>query len=221
MDRIYPAPIQDLVERHTGSRPSQGAPGRSGEPCYVPAGVSNRHIHLCKADLDILFGPNYELHPMKALYQKTDFAAKETLVVAGPKGAIDRVRILGPLRAHTQVELLVSDGYSLGVTPPVRDSGSREPSPQLTLIGPAGSVTVRSGVLAAWRHLHLGAGDAARLGVREGDMVQVRAAGSRGLTLDHVKIRVGSFIPEFHLDVDEANAALIRTGDMLEVIKPV
>ena len=213
----YPTQIQELVERHIASESASGA----GNPFLVPAGVSNRHIHLCRKDLDTLFGPGYELQPMKALYQKNDFAAKETLVVAGPKGAISKVRILGPLRTYTQLEVLISDGYTLGIKPPIRDSGSREPSPTLTLIGPAGSVTLNAGVLAAWRHLHLGASDAARIGVRDGEMIQIRVPGERGLILDHVKVRVGAFIPEFHIDVDEANAALVKTGDKLEVIKPV
>ncbi len=219
--REYPAQIRDLVERHISSGMCEGHTDSESAPFLVPAGVSNRHIHLCREDLDTLFGKGYELQPMKTLYQKSDFAAKETLVIAGPKGAISKVRILGPLRAYTQVEILVSDGFTLGITPPIRDSGSREASPALTLIGPAGSVTVNAGVLAAWRHLHLGASDAARLGVKNGDMVQIRVAGNRGLTLDHVKIRVGNFIPEFHIDVDEANAALIKTGDQLEVIRPM
>lgn len=215
----YPTEIQDLVERHILSGLS-GTPGKAAGPYLVPAGVSNRHIHLCREDLDTLFGKGYELQPMKSLYQKNDFAAKETLVVAGPKGAIGKVRILGPLRSYTQVELLVSDGYTLGITPPIRDSGSRAESPAVTLIGPAGSVEVHAGVLAAWRHLHLGAADAQQLGVQEGDMVQVRTCGERSLTLNNVKIRVGKFIPELHIDVDEANAALVKTGDQLEVVKP-
>lgn len=213
----YPTEIRDLVERHM----NDNSCGQTEEAYLVPAGVSNRHVHLSREDMEVLFGKGYELQLMKGLYQKTDFAAKETVVVAGPKGAISKVRVLGPLRAHTQVELLISDGFTLGITPPIRDSGSREPSPSVTLIGPKGSVTLNSGVLAAWRHLHLGTADAQKLGVKEGDRVQIRVRGDRGLTMDNVKIRVGDFIPELHIDVDEANAAQIKTGDQLEVICPI
>ena len=184
----------------------------------IPVGVSNRHIHLCKEDMESLFGMGYELTKMKDLLQKGEYAANETLVIAGPKGAITKVRVLGPLRQASQAEILISDGFVLGITPPVRDSGNREPSPALTLIGPAGSVTLCAGVIAAWRHIHLGEDEARRLAVANGESVCVRIAGDRGAILDNVKIRVGNFSPEFHLDIEEANATGLRNDMLVELL---
>ncbi len=184
----------------------------------IPAGVSNRHVHLSQGDLSVLFGEGYELKKMKDLKQAGEYAAEETVSVQGSKGKIDRVRVLGPLRAATQVELLISDGFTLGITPPVRDSGSREPSPTVTVIGPEGSVTLSTGVISAWRHVHLNAKDADAMGLKEGQYVSVRSKGDRAVVLENVKVRFGNFIPEVHIDIEEANAAGIKNDDLLEII---
>jgi propanediol utilization protein len=185
----------------------------------VPVGVSNRHIHLCADDLFTLFGEGYELHKMRELKQGGEyFAAEETLTVKGPKGSIDRVRLLAPLRDSTQVELLISDSYRLGIKLPVRDSGSRDASPTVTLIGPKGSVELSSGVMAAWRHVHIREEDAARIGLKDGDYVLARGGSCRAAILENVKIRTGDFIPELHIDVDEANALGVNDGDDLEIL---
>ena len=119
----------------------------------IPVGVSNRHVHLCRKDADVLFGSGYELTCYRELSQKGFFAAEETVVVAGPRGAISKVRLLGPLRDQTQIELLVSDRNILGIQMPVRDSGVLGESPLLTIIGPNGTVLNNTGAMAAWRHM--------------------------------------------------------------------
>lgn len=180
-------------------------------------GVSNRHVHLSQEDLEILFGKDHSLSMMKPLKQPRQFAASETVVVAGPKGAISKVRVLGPVRKTTQVELLRSDGFTIGINCPINHSGSDEPSPTVTLIGPKGSVTVNRGVMAAWRHVHLSELTAEKLGLKDGDTVSIRTTGDRAQIFDNVKIRTGYFTTEIHLDVDEANSACVKNGDVLEV----
>ena len=180
-------------------------------------GISNRHVHLCREDLDTLFGRDYELTPIKPLKQPGQYAAAETVIVAGPKGAIVKVRVLGPVRKTTQVELLCSDGFTIGIKCPVNHSGSDEPSPEVTLIGPKGSVRVNRGVMAAWRHVHLSEEYAAQLGLEDGDTLSLHTTGQRSVTFDNVKVRTGNFETEIHLDVDEANSAGLKNGDMLEL----
>lgn len=184
----------------------------------APLGVSNRHIHLSQADVETLFGPGYTLHESKPLLQPGQYATSETLVVAGPKGSLQKVRILGPTRSATQVELLRSDGFALGIDLPVRDSGCPDPSPSITLIGPKGAVTLHKGVLAAWRHIHISDADAGKHGLKDGDIVQLKTSGDRAVIFDHVKVRTGDFLPEVHIDVDEANSACVSSGDLVEVI---
>lgn len=191
----------------------------SGRAFTAKLGVSNRHVHLSRADLDALFGPGYELTQTKALVQPGQYAAEETVTVAGPKGALQKVRILGPVRPSSQVELLRSDAFVLGVDLPVRDSGCMDPSPSVTLVGPRGSVALGRGVMAAWRHLHLSEDEARAHGLRDGDQVRVRAGGDRAVLFENVKVRAGrSHACEVHLDVDEANSACLRNGDMVEIL---
>ena len=185
----------------------------------IPVGVSNRHVHLCRKDVDVLFGPGYELTLYRELSQKGFFAAMETVVVAGPKGAIPKVRLLGPLRKDTQVELLISDINTLGLNMPVRDSGVLGESPLLTIIGPKGTVLNNTGVMAAWRHIHMQTQEASALGLKEGDLVKVESIGERGLVFSNVRVRLGDEIStEFHIDIDEANAACLKTDDMVRII---
>ncbi len=186
---------------------------------YIPVGVSNRHVHLCREDMDILFGPGYEMKVYRELSQKGFFAAQETVVVAGPKGAISKVRLLGPLRSATQIELLASDRSILGIDAPLRDSGVLGTSPLLTIIGPKGTVLNHTGAMTAWRHIHMQTLDAQRLGLREGDLVKVESQGNRGVVFTNVRIRLGDEIhTELHLDIDEANAADIKNGQMVKII---
>ena len=186
----------------------------------VPIGVSARHVHLCAEHLIALFGPGHELAPRNPLSQPGQFAAEETLVVAGPRGALEHVRVLGPVRGKSQVELAATDCYAIGIPAAVRDSGDVAGSPGVVLIGPLGSVALPEGAIVAARHLHMTALDARHLGIADGDLVAVIAgAGRRAAMFDQVVCRVSdSYRLELHLDTDEANAAGCRGGDMAWIV---
>lgn len=186
----------------------------------VPVGLSNKHIHLSQEHLNILFGEGFELTKMKDLSQPGQFAANEKVDVAGPKGTLKGVRVLGPVRGETQVEISLTDSFVLGVNPPVRDSGELADSPGARIIGPCGEVEIDKGVIAAARHIHMHTSDAEAFGVADKDLVSVRVGGKRGLTFDNVLIRVSkNYALEMHVDVDEGNAAGLKNGSMVEVIK--
>ncbi len=187
----------------------------------VPVGISNRHIHLSKEHLEQLFGEGYVLHKQKDLKQVGQFAAEETVTLVGPKGKISNVRILGPLRKQTQVEVSRTDSYLLGIDPPIRDSGDLEGSAGITIQGPRGQVTIDEGVILAFRHIHFSPEDAERFGVRDKQLVSVVVEGTRSLILENVLCRVHKdYRLEFHIDTDEANAAGLKNGMELEVIVP-
>ena len=189
-------------------------------PIDVKLGVSNRHIHLSPDDHRQLFGPA-ELTPARPLLQPGQFAANETVAVVGPKGRIDAVRIVGPARGATQVELARSDAILLGVEPPVAASGALDTSiGGVTLVGPHGRVALSRGVIIAARHLHLSPADAQRWGFRDGDRIVVAAgSGARATTFHDVLVRAGpSHATELHLDADEARAAGVSTGDTARIV---
>ena len=176
----------------------------------VPIGVSNRHIHLSKDDLFVLFGENYALTPQKELSQPGQFAAQETVTLVGPKGTLEKVRILGPSRKDTQVEISATDCYKLGIKPIIRDSGQLEGTPGLQIVGPLGNVELKSGVMVASRHIHLTLEDAKEWSLNDGDRVRVHIQSKRPMIFEDVLIRVNEhYHKEMHLDLDEANAALI------------
>ena len=180
----------------------------------TPIGVSNRHVHLDRADMDALFGPGSELTVKKMLGQPGQYAAEETVTIRGPKGELSRVRVLGPLRAQTQVEISIADGFTLGVKPPVRESGQLKDTPGIEIIGPCGSVKKDSGVIAALRHVHMTPKDAARFGVEDGQYIQTEIDGLRGAILCNVLVRVSDkYALEMHIDVEEANALGVKNGD--------
>ena len=188
---------------------------------FVPAGVSARHVHLSREDLDRLFGPGYALHPCKALSQPGQFAAAEKVAVAGPRGELANVRVLGPVRGKTQVELTFSEAKKLGVPGQVRMSGDVDGAPGCTLRGPAGQLAIPQGVIVPARHLHLSPQQAACFGLKDGQAVSLRMSGQRGGTLDQVICRVGEGHDlEVHLDTDEANALCVTDGDLLELVMP-
>ncbi len=184
----------------------------------VPVGISNRHVHLGRADVLALFGSDKLTH-FKDLSQPGQFACQEKLLIAGPKGAIGGVRVLGPLRSKTQVEVANSDCVRLGIKAPVRDSGDVAGSAPLTLVGPAGTVVLKEGAIIAARHVHMQPADAVKFGCRDGQRVSVRTGGPRGLVFSEVLVRVcDKFSLELHLDIDEANAAGLKNGDFVEVV---
>lgn len=185
----------------------------------VPVGVSNRHIHLSQEHLEILFGEGYELTNIKDLTQKGEFAAKETVTIVGPKGAIEKVRVLGPVRPKSQVEISLTDSFKLGIKAPVRQSGKTEGTPGCVIIGPNGIVNLEEGVIIADHHIHMSPADAEKFNVTDGDRVSVHVDGLREITFHNVLVRVKpSFVLEFHIDTDEANASLLKTGDAVEVL---
>ena len=180
----------------------------------APIGVSNRHVHLDRADMDALCGPGSELTVKKMLGQPGQYASEETVTIRGPKGELSRVRVLGPLRSKTQVEISIADGFTLGVKPPVRESGQLEDTPGIEIIGPKGSVRKESGVIAALRHVHMTPEDAARFGVKDGQYVKTQIEGLRGAILCNVLVRVSDkYALEMHIDVEEANALGVKNGD--------
>ena len=183
--------------------------------------VSNRHIHLSREHIDVLFGKGYELTKQKVLMQSYQFAANETLTVAGPRSEIKGVRVVGPERNQTQVEMTVADARSIGVAAPVRLSGNLKGSGSAVLKGPKGTVEIKESVIVAKRHIHISETDAGEMNLKTGDEVSIKICGERALTYENVVIRTDekNAEPECHLDIEEANAALIKNGDKADIIK--
>lgn len=187
---------------------------------YVPVAVSNRHVHLSAADIEALFGKGYALKKLRDLNQPGQYACEEAVTLKGPKGGIEKIRVLGPARTETQVEILQSDSFKLGIAPVVRMSGDLAGTPGGTLIGPAGSVTLAQGVIVAARHLHLSTEEAGWFGLKTGDAVSIKKGGERPLVFCNVVVRAGDgHSLEAHIDFDEANAAGMQCGEVLELTK--
>ena len=186
----------------------------------VPIGVSARHIHLTQADLEVLYGPGYQLTKKKEL-MGGQFASNELLTIVGLKlRAIENVRILGPCRKFSQVEISATDAMKLGIKAPLRESGDIAGSAPIALVGPKGALYLKEGCIIASRHIHMSPKDAAAAGVKDGDYVSVKADNDRGTTFNNVKIRVDdSFTLEMHIDTDEANASGIATGNTVTIVK--
>jgi acetate kinase len=181
------------------------------EPFLVE--VSAHHIHLTQEHVEALFGPGHQLTHHSDLSQPGQYACKEQLAVSGPKGRIERVRVLGPARKYTQIEVSLTEQFKLGVNPPIRESGDLSGTPGCTLEGPHGSVKLECGVICALRHIHMTPEDALRYGVRDKSYVRVRITGDRELVFGDVLVRVDpSFALAMHIDTDEANASNVRTG---------
>lgn len=186
----------------------------------VPVGISNRHIHLTKEHVEILFGRGYQLKKLKDLQQPGQYACEETVTIEGPKGRIHHVRILGPERKQSQLEISKTDSYILGIQPPVRDSGDLKNTPGIILEGPKGKVILEEGVILPIRHIHMDEEDAKKIGVKDKDIVSVKTKGERAVILENVLCRVNkNYSLEFHVDTDEGNAANLKNGDLVEVIE--
>ncbi|MGE7693698.1 phosphate propanoyltransferase [Lysinibacillus sp. NPDC094177] len=195
----------------------QAAPHLQNE---IPIGISARHIHLRQEHMEHLFGKGAQLTVHKMLSQPDQFAANETLTVVGPKGSIANVRVLGPARTLTQVEVSNTDAVALGVHPPIRESGNIAGSASCTLVGPNGSLFLKEGVIIAQAHIHMSLVDAENFHVRDGQYVAVKIHGIRPVTFDHVKVRVADrYRLEMHIDTDEANAGFIQTGATGTILK--
>jgi putative phosphotransacetylase len=186
----------------------------------IPCGVSNRHVHVSQKDLEALFGTGYQLNSLKDLSQPGQFAAKECIMLVGPKGVIERCRILGPVRPATQVEVSTTDCFKLGVKPVVRDSGDTANTPGCVIVGPNGTVNLAEGVIVASRHVHMSPKDAENFGLKDMDRISVKSSGQKSVIFNNVLVRVSEkFALDFHIDTDEANAAGIKNGDMVEIFK--
>ena len=186
----------------------------------VPIGVSARHVHLTQEHVEALFGPGYQLTRKKDL-MGGQFASNETVTIVGLKlRAIENVRILGPVRKASQVEVSATDAVRLGMKVPVRESGNIAGSAPIAIVGPKGAIYLKEGCIIAMRHIHMSPKDAKEAGVRDGDIVSVKADNERGTIFNQVKIRVDeSFTLEMHIDTDEANAAQIATGHTVTIIR--
>lgn len=179
----------------------------------IPIEVSAHHVHLCQEHVEALFGAGHQLTPEGDLSQPGQYACREQVTLVGPKGRVERVRILGPVRKATQVEIAMTEQYKLGIHPPIRESGDLDKTPGITLEGPAGRVTIDRGVICALRHIHMTPEDALRYGVKDRSTVRVRVAGDRELVFGDVLVRVDpKFRIAMHIDTDEGNAANLRTG---------
>lgn len=186
----------------------------------VPVGVSARHAHLTQEHVEALFGPGYQLTKKKEL-MGGQFASNEIVTIVGLKlKAIERVRILGPVRKVSQVEISTTDALTLGIDAPIRASGDIEGSAPIAIVGPKGALYLQEGCIIAKRHIHMAPKDAEMAGVKDKDIVSVRAVNERETVFNNVLIRVDpSFTLEMHIDTDEANAAKIVTGDTVKIIK--
>ena len=187
----------------------------------IPIGVSNRHIHLSKEDLETLFGTGYELTPIKELSQPGQYACKELLTIIGPSmRPIENVRVLGPVRKSSQVEISATDSYVLKVKPPVRESGNIKDSAPIRIVGPKGVVELSEGCIIANRHIHMSPDEAAVFGVSDGDYVDIDVNGKRRTRWFDVQVRVHKdFRLEMHVDTDDANAAGIGNGFIVTIVK--
>ncbi len=209
---------QLMIARETAAALALGKPGSQ---LRLPIAISARHVHLSRQAVDVLFGTGHELNQATPLRQPGHWAASERVTLVGPKGSLERVAILGPLRDHPQIEVSRTDSFALGIDVPVRDSGRLEGTPQVTIVGPAGKVTT-DGLIIAARHIHTNPADAARLGIEDGEYVDVRVADEdRALVFGRTLVRVGKdSFTEVHIDTDEANAAGIEvaaTGELVDV----
>lgn len=192
----------------------------SGADLTVPVGVSVRHVHLSSGDMEILFGKGYELHPLRDLAQPGEFAAKETLTLVGSnKRAIENVRVLGPVRTRTQVEISRTDAVFLGLNPPWRESGKLDTSESICLVGSKGCIYLENAVIIAQRHIHMPIKTALLWGLKDNQRVSVAAKTERPLVFQDVQVRVGDkYVLELHLDTDDANAAGLSNGSSVKVL---
>lgn len=181
-------------------------------------GVSARHAHLCREHMDILFGQASELHPKKYIGQPGQYSSEEQITLVTAKGEM-KLRIIGPLRPYTQLELALTDARKVGINPPIRNSGDIKGSAGGKLIGPKGEVEITEGIIIAARHIHLYPETAATYGLKNGDIVAIKTTGERALVLNNVLVRAGEGnADEVHIDTDEANACNLDSGVMVEII---
>jgi putative phosphotransacetylase len=209
--------IQAIVEEVVSRLTQTASPARE---LSIPMAVSARHVHLSQADLEALFGEGYQLTKKADLSQPGQFAANESITIVGPRGSLEKVRILGPARQLTQVEVSQTDSIKLGLKPPLRESGDIKNSSPITLVGPNGSLYKKEGLIIAQAHIHMTPEDALQFGVENGEYVKVEVDGPRPVTLGKVLIRVSPrYKLEMHVDTDEANAGFISRKTAGKLVK--
>jgi len=208
-----PPPAREL---HAVEPSSPGGP-----PHPLVVNVSARHMQVTPEHLEVLFGPGAKLTKMKDLYQDGEFASEQRVTIVGPRQRIiPDVRILGPTRNYTQIELSYTDGIYLGIDLPLRISGNHDNTPGCTIMGPKGALTINNGVIRAERHAHMSTEDMNYYGVKDGDYLKLNIAGPCGVTFDRVKVRYHpKVILEVHIDTDEGNACDLETATHMELIK--
>lgn len=190
------------------------------EKLFVEVEASGRHIHLSQHDLEALFGVGYQLTPMKDLSQPGQYACKERITITGPKGSIQNVIILGPVRKVSQVEVSLTDALALGIKVPVKMSGDIEGTPGITVTNGSRSLELKQGVIVAKRHIHMTPEDAIKFGVEDGEIIKVKVFGGRPLIFDDLVVRVSKdFHTDVHIDYDEANACGYTKGTMGLILK--
>ena len=211
--------VRAILARRSG--PNGQATPSPARP-HVVVNISARHCHLTQEDVDVLFGAGYQLTEMKRLYQSTDFAANETVAVVGPRQRmIPSIRILGPCRKFSQVELAFTDAISLGIDLPVKLSGDIEGTPGCLLVGPRGTLVMPKGVIRAERHVHMGPKDAEYYGVKHLDRMDLRVEGPCPTTLEGLLVRTHpDWKLEVHIDTDEANACDLTHATSVALSKP-
>lgn len=204
------------VERH------MVAPGRAGGPPHpLVVNVSARHMHVTPEDLGVLFGAGAKLSKLKDLYQQGEFASEQTVTLVGPRQrVIPNVRILGPERKFTQIELSYTDGVYLGLDLPLRVSGDIDGTAGITVLGPKGALQLQKGVIRAARHVHMSTEDMNYYGVKDGDVMRLKVTGPCGVTFDNLKVRYHpKVILEVHIDTDEGNACDLDSATNLELVR--
>ena len=187
----------------------------------IPVGVSARHAHVTQEHLEILYGAGHQLTVYAPLYQPEAFAANETVTIVGKRmRAIEAVRILGPVRDYSQVEVAQTEAIRLGLNPPIRDSGDLAGAEPITLIGPAGSVYLEEGAICATRHIHMTPNHAEALGIHENELLKVHFRGERALTFENVRPKISEgYVLQMHLDTDDSNAAGLKGGEPVEIVR--
>jgi putative phosphotransacetylase len=217
-DKLTPAAKDFLVDRKISIHFASQLQTEKQVQLTIPVGVSNRHAHLTEKHFHVLFGDASKLTELRPLTQPGQFAASETVTIVGPKGVIQNVRVLGPFRNKTQIEISKTDGFTLGIHPPIRLSGSIEGTPGITIVGPVGSVTIVEGLIVAKNHVHMSEEDAKTFAVKNGDSL-ILASDKRPMIFQEVIVRVkATYCLEFHIDQDEANAADLLTGNSVKVL---
>jgi putative phosphotransacetylase len=215
--------VRQILRESLSNQPQQSfrAPRDNGGPNPLVVNVSARHAHVTQEDLEKLFGPGAKLTKLKDLYQEGEFASEQTVNIIGPRNRmIPGVRILGPCRNYTQVELSYTDGIFLGIELPLRISGNHEGTPGAILAGPYGAITMPRGVIRAERHVHMGPADLKHFAVKDGDYMKLRIDGPCGLVFDRVKVREHPKVRlEVHIDTDEGNACNLATATRMELVK--